>query len=418
MTFLLLLALTGGTADRVVAVVDDDPILESDLDAMVYISYLQNPALYYQSSEDSLREEFLDLLISQKLIFKKGAADTTLDINYGEITNMVDAELDLYYKQFDTIPDVLDSLEAWGLTRNRLRRILADEQKFQAIVQHLLVSEGKTQPYVSPNEIREYYEARKDSMFLLPGYIRISHIALMIGPSQREIKRIESKFNDVTVLLSRGAEFDLIVEQFSEDPETRYKGGSLGWIKPGELPPEIDSVLFKAPVGELIPLQSRDGYHLFLVERKLEDKLKTRHILFKTNITSRDTARVLRQAAEIRSEILSGDITFAEAAEVYTQDFATAEQGGFVGEFSFEQLRQLAPPFDSVAIATEPGDVSEPFLSESGVHLLKVDDKWVLPFEEIQADLRAILVAQKRQEWLEEIVEEAKADYYVERKEL
>jgi peptidyl-prolyl cis-trans isomerase SurA len=384
---------------------------------MVYLTYINNP--FVQVPEDSLRQMLLERLISQKLIFKKATQDTTIELNYGEIAQNADHELDFFYQNVDTLPEVLDSLRAWGLTRERLRGILTNEGKFQAIVQHMLFAQGKTQPYVSPNEILNYYEENKDSIAVLSGYIKMAHIALSITPSSSELARIEAKFNDIMVLLSHGGEFDLIAESYSEDPRTRAQGGSLGWVERGELLPEIDTVLFSIPTGQPAgPVQSRQGFHIFLVERKLPDKVYARHILLKPHVTRQDTLRTMRKASEIRNEIVSGELTFEEAARLYSEDFATSEQGGFIGE---ALLENLTPPFDSIAAAIDSGQVSQPFLTEFGVHLLYAMDKReerILSFDEMQVELRNILAAKKHEEWLEELVEEAKAEFYVEKKEL
>ncbi|MBN2378233.1 peptidylprolyl isomerase [candidate division WOR-3 bacterium] len=415
--FFLICLLWGGTADEVVAVVDNEPILASDVEAMAYLTYINNP--FVQVSEDSLRQMLLERLISQKLIFKKAAQDTTIELNYGEIAQNADQELDFFYRNVDTLPEILDSLRAWGLTRERLRGILTNEGKFQAIVQHMLFAQGKTQPYVSPNEILNYYEENKDSIAVLSGYIKMAHIALSITPSSSELARIEAKFNDIMVLLSRGGEFDLIAESYSEDPRTRTQGGSLGWVKKGELLPEIDTVLFSIPTGQPVgPVQSRDGFHIFLVERKLPDKVYARHILLKPNVTRQDTLRTMRKASEIRDEIVSDELTFEEAARLYSEDFATSDQGGYIGE---ALLENLTPPFDSIAAVLDSGQVSQPFLTEFGVHLLYAMDKReerILSFDEMQVELRNILAMKKHEEWLEELVDEAKAEFYVEKKDL
>ena len=407
------LLLFHGVADRIVAKVDTDPILESDVEAMVHLSYLENPMA--QTAEDSLEKMILDRLISQKLMFKKAAQDTTMELNYGEISAGVEKQLDFFYSQLDSFPEARDSLVKWDLTRERLRGILMNEGKFQAIVQHMLLVEGKSQPYVSPNEVRKYYDEHKDSIAIVPGYIKMAHIALMITPSKSEMTRIEQKFNDILTLLSRGGEFDLVAESFSEDPKTASKGGALGWVKRGELPAEIDTVLFSIPVGQPAgPVQTREGFNIFLVERRLTDKVYARQILLKPHVTREDTIKVMRQATLVRDEILSGELTFEEAAKAYSEDYTTKDNGGYIGEALIENL---TPPFDSVAEAVDSGQISQPFVSDMGVHILYAIDKRaqrILTFDEVQSDLRNFLAAGKQEEWIKELVDEARSEFYVE----
>ena len=415
MTLALILALLGGTADRVVGVVDADPILSSDVEAMVILAKLEDPFL--EASEDSLGLVVLDRLIAQRLVFKRATLDSTIQIDREDIAEDVDRRLEAFYVQLDSFPETQAELEEAGLTRDRLRKLLMDQGRFQAIIQQMFAAQGKIQPYVSPNEVREYYDEHKDSIAVLPGYIRMYHIALSIVPSATEQARIERKILEVLDILSRGGEFDVLAESFSEDPRTRYKGGSLGWIKRGELLPEIDTVLFSLPVGQVSPpVPSRQGYHLFLVESRSGDKIYARHILFKQRITRNDTLRVLELAERIRQDIVSEEISFQEAAKIYSEDLTTSEEGGFIGEVP---LAALGPPFDSVVASIDSGQISKPFASDMGVHLLYAADKReerLLSFDEMQVEIRNYLSALKQEEWLEDLIAEAQQEFYVEKK--
>jgi peptidyl-prolyl cis-trans isomerase SurA len=414
-TLALILALLGGTADRVVGVVDADPILSSDVEAMVILAKLEAPFL--EASEDSLGLVVLDRLIAQKLVFKKAALDSTIQVDREDIAEDVDRRLEAFYAQLDSFPETQAELEEAGLTRDRLRKLLMDQGRFQATIQQMFVAQGKIQPYVSPNEVREYYDEHKDSIAVLPGYIRMYHIALSIVPSATEQARIEWKILEVLDILSRGGEFDVLAESFSEDPRPRYKGGSLGWVKRGELLPEIDTVLFSLPVGQVSPpVPSRQGYHLFLVESRSGDKIYARHILFKQRITRRDTLRVLELAEGIREDIVSGEISFEEAAKTYSEDLTTSEEGGFIGAVP---LAALGPPFDSVVASIDSGQISKPFVSDMGVHLLYAADKReerLLSYDEMQVEIRNYLSALKQEEWLEDLIAEAQKEFYVEKK--
>ncbi|MEA3310613.1 MAG: peptidylprolyl isomerase [candidate division WOR-3 bacterium] len=415
MAFLLTLLLVGGFADRVVGAVDAEPILSSEVEAMVTLVRLETP--FPEAIEDSLRLVLLDRLIAQKLIFKKAALDSTIEIDREEIAQSVERQLQAFYEQLDSFPETRAELQEAGLTHDRLRQLLMNQGRFQAIIQQMFASRGKIQPYVSPNEVREYYERHKDSIAVVPGYISMAYIAFSIRPSAAEQARIERKIMEILDILSRGGEFDVLAESFSEDPRTRSRGGSLGWVKRGDLLPEIDSVIFSLPAGRVSPpVPSREGYHLFLVEARSGDKVYVRHILFKQHVTRQDTLRVLELADKIREEIVSGELTFAEAARTYSEDFTTSEQGGFIGEVP---LAALTPPFDSVAAIIDSGQVSKPFVSDMGVHLLYAEDKReesVLSFDEMQVQIRNYLAALKQEEWLEDLIAEAQEEFYVEKR--
>ncbi len=414
MHFILAFLLFSGTADRVVAIVDKDPILESDVELMLNLAQLEGQVP--DSLKDSLRIVLLDRLIAQKLVFKKAAQDTNIQIDRDAIGQNVDDQLDRFYSQLDTLPQEAEEMKKMGLTRERLRSVLLNQARFEATVQQILLLEGKVQPYVSPNEIKDYYDLHKDSLAKVPGYIDLAYIALGIGPSEAEQARITRKISEVYDILARGGEFDVVAESFSEDPKTRANGGLLGWVKRGDLYPEIDSAIFSLPVGKVSAVQSREGYHLFLIENRSPNKVYARHILFALHVTRSDTLRVLRRADDIRSEIVSGKLSFDQAAELYSEDSSTRERGGFIGRIP---LAVLQPPFDSVVGTIDSGQVSRPFVSDIGVYLVYAKDKKNernLSFEEVQAPIRNYLSSTKQEEWVADIVEEAKKDFYVEKR--
>jgi peptidyl-prolyl cis-trans isomerase SurA len=412
--FILALLLLGGTADRVVAIVDKDPILSSDVELMLNLAQLEGQVP--DSLKDSLRGVLLDRLIAQKLVFKKAAQDTNIQIDRDALAENVDAQLNNFFSQLDTMPQEAAEIKKMGLTRERLRGVLLNQSRFEATVQQMLMLEGKTQPYVSPNEIKGYYDLHKDSLAKVPGYIDLAYIAMGIGPSEAEQARITRKIAEVYDILARGGEFDVVAESFSEDQKTSKNGGLLGWVKRGELYPEIDSVLFSLPVGKVSAAQSREGYHLFLVENRSGNKVYARQILFALHITRSDTMRVMKRADEIRSEIISGKLTFEQAAELYSEDSTTREKGGFIGRIP---LAVLQPPFDSVIATIDSGQISKPFVSDIGVYLVYARDKKnerSLSFEEVQTPIRNYLTSTKQEEWVADIVAEAKKEFYVEKR--
>lgn len=414
--FVLTLLLMAGTADRVVAVVDMEPVLASDVEASVVTGTVLNPVAR-DADRDSLWNSYLDYIINQKLILKKAARDTTIIVNRDEIEENVERQLDLIYRYLDTLPAEKARLEEAGVTREKLSRILVDEGRFQSAFQQMLAMQGKYDPYVSPTQVKEYYEEVKDSLGVVPGYFQIAHIAISLQPSQAAQQAAGRKIMEVMDILGRGGDFEVVAGSFSEDPQGAAHGGLLGWVSRGQMLPEIDTVLFTLPAGQLSPpVVARDGYHLFLVERKTQDKVYAREIFFKLRISREDTLQALSSASRIRQAITSGELTFAQAAQEYSEDYTTREQGGFLGAGPLSQ--ELPPPFDSLIAVLDSGEVSQPLVAEGAVELIYMMDKKpdrTLTFEEMQPQIRDLLAALKREEWLMDMIDEAKKEFYVEK---
>jgi len=414
-TLLFSLFLIGGTADRVVAVVEQYPILESDVDALVNLSLLENPQL--KTNRDSMWTQMLDLMVSQKLIFKKGQSDTTIQVDRDEVKRTVKRQLDAIYAQLDTLPKQVEKMEELGLSRSRLSTILSNQVRYQMIVQQILAHQGKMQAYISPKRIRDYYDKNRDSISFVPGYIDLAYLALGVEPSQSALADANRKIAEVMDILSRGGEFKVVASSFSEDYTTRSNGGALGWVKKEDFLPEISAYLFSLPLNKISqPVPAPDGFHLFKVEKKSGDKIYLRHILFKLKTTREDTLRTVRKAQSIRQQIIADKLSFADAAKKYSQDIATRDAGGYLGRVP---LPALTPPFDSVALAIDSGQVSEPLVSEAGVYLVYAVDKQDnkhLSFEDMQIPIRNYLASVQQEDWLKDIIDELKEEFYVEKK--
>ncbi|HDQ99830.1 MAG TPA: hypothetical protein ENN51_06060 [candidate division WOR-3 bacterium] len=139
----------------------------------------------------------------------------------------------------------------------------------------------------------------------------------------------------------------------------------------------------------MVRLEARDG-----------TRVRLRTILIRVPLGRADTLRARNRAQELRRLALAG-AAFDSLAWAHSADPATAEEGGFLGEFLIEGL---SSPFDSVVAGLDSGAVSEPVLSEHGYHLVKVvdrQDERMLGFAEMQEMIRGYLQQQRLQERLE-----------------
>ena len=137
-----------------------------------------------------------------------------------------------------------------------------------------------------------------------------------------------------------------------------------------------------------------------------------RQILIKVNITSADTLRVKKQAAELSEMILAG-ADFDSLAKKHSKD-PTIDLGEFY-------VDRLTPPFDEVVKQMEEGDVSEPILTPYGYHLLYAREKvseQTLTFEELRDQIMQYLYQQEIQQKYDELIEELKEQAFVKKFEL
>ena len=119
---------------------------------------------------------------------------------------------------------------------------------------------------------------------------------------------------------------------------------------------------------------------------------------------------VMEFANTLRERILGGE-DFAALAGEFSQDPGTAVQGGDLGAF---RRGQMVPAFDSAAFTLAPGEVSGPVRTGFGVHILRVEERTQIPFEEARSQfepqLKLGLVSQAEEAYLARVMSRAEME--------
>ncbi|MEO0115716.1 MAG: peptidylprolyl isomerase [candidate division WOR-3 bacterium] len=393
-----------GSADRIVALVGDDIILNSELQTALDFLKLQAGAEFKLDS--NLIEQILDRLIEDRLILEEAKRET-ITVAKSELENEVESNINALIGRFQDRTEFEKALAEEGLTERTLRERYREETRKRLIAQKLLAKKGLTTIYISPSEAKRFYQEKKDSIAFVPGVVTLAHILFRIMPSPSVEVEAQKRSLEIYDILLRGGDFDEVARSFSEDERTRKRGGYLGELKRGELFWTVESTLFALKPGEISPpVRSPMGYQIFQIASRTENSVKASHILIKVPIRRADTLRIQKLAQSVRNKLLAG-ADFDSMARIHSDDPETKNQGGFLGQFL---IKGLTPPFNSVVEKLETGEISEPILSEHGYHILKViakEEAKTLTFEELQDKIRNYLYqerfAQKLKDYLERV---------------
>lgn len=203
----------------------------------------------------------------------------------------------------------------------------------------------------------------------------ISHILISVpsNATQQDIETARRRIEEIHDRLEAGEDFARLAVATS-DAQTALDGGSLGWRKGSQLPTVFADVVVRMKPGEFSePIQSSGGFQIVRLnemrgaERTMVDQLHVRHILLRPNEIL-DDAAVQQKMLGIRQQIASGD-DFATVAEAVSEDPNSATEGGDLGWLS---PGDTIPEFEQF-IATLPlNELSQPFRSRSGWHLVEV----------------------------------------------
>ena len=260
----LLLCLLGGmfasaeTANRIIAIVNDDVITEADVTASMK-SLLEegNPGDLPDDHAAQMQQAVLSRLIEQRLLLQE-AKRVGVTLSSEEVME----RLDEIRARVGSEELFRRSLSEAGLSEEQLKERLRE----QLLVQKLIDAKIRSTIMVSPGEIASQLQAHPEEA--KPGdRVRASHILIRVA-EQRSIEQARALIEEIRQKLVGGASFADLAKQYSEDPQAD-EGGDMGWVAQGQLLPELDAELFRLKPGEVSgPIQTRLGFHLLKLEER------------------------------------------------------------------------------------------------------------------------------------------------------
>ncbi len=357
--------------DQIVAVVDDKIILQSELTQFTTQTAFQlglNPQRD-QEKFNQLREQALENLINQKVLLTKAQEDS-ITVDERQIDQALDERMKTIVQQLGSEQK---AEEYFGQPMRKIRRTFRTDIEEQLLVRNLQQKKMRDLK-VSRREVEQFYNTYKDSLPMIEASVKLSHVLLNIQAGDEAVQAAREKIESIQKRIQESEDFAKLAGEFSEDPGSSKRGGELGLIQRGDFVREFEEAAFALEpdqVSEIVRTQF--GFHIIkLIERRGE-KINVRHVLMRVPTAAGDEQRTREKAEQIRSDIVAGKSTFAEAAKKFSNDQTTNEKGGDLGWFEAEQLQVAA--FREAARTLDPGEISEPLKTEFGYHLLRLDEK-------------------------------------------
>jgi peptidyl-prolyl cis-trans isomerase SurA len=229
------------------------------------------------------------------------------------------------------------------------------------------------------------------------------------SPEQIDLAR--KKAEKARAESAAGADFSRIAASYSDAPDA-LQGGMMGWRAEDRLPEIFAGAVKGLRAGETSAvLRSAGGFHVIkLIERRGAEEnapveqTHARHILIRTSETVSE-ADARRRLADIRERIVTGGANFAEMAKLYSAD-GSASRGG---DLDWLLPGDTVPDFERVMISLKPGEVSQPFKSPFGWHLMQVLERRAAGLTQDRRRLQARQALKERkadeafQEWLRQL---------------
>ena len=401
----LLLAspLPSQTVDRIAAVVDKEPILESELTAQVQFFVLNNRV---DPNTPGLREQVLESMINERLIVAKAIEDSIV-VTDEEVQQQLDAILQQRVQQAGSEARLE---ELYGMPLSRIRREYRDEMRKNLLAQKLQQQRfGSAE--VSRHEVEQFFHAYKDSLPRVPEEVDLAHVFRKPKFSDAARAATHERLQLILDSIKAGADFAELARRHSQDPGSAQQGGDLGLVRRGLFVKEFESAVFSLSENQLSDIiETPFGLHIIQLLERRGDAVRARHILLRIDRTQADDDSTIALLSGVRQRALNGE-NFAELAKKYSEDPQTNLIGGTLGTFELDQLDQA---LSATVAPLKEGEISEPKRISSGtsygfhiIWLKRRTPAHIMSLEQDYRKLETLALNYKRvkdyQAWIQEL---------------
>ncbi len=404
--------------DRVVAIVDEEPILQSDVERETELYRLERQYANQEITADdaTVRREVLDRLIESKLIIA-AAKLADMSVDQEAIAGSVEQKIQQFVERFGSLAALEAELARSGMTlvdyRARMASQLRDQQYMRLVVGKFIRPDIE----VMENEVRDYYQAHLAEMPSEPDSVTIADILVAVQPSREARQLVQQKVTKVQAALSRGMPFGDAAKAYSEDAAAA-RGGVVGVVGRDDLYDEgLSSAVFALKVGQVgEPVVTTRGVHIVRLDAVQEDGRRAiSQIFLPISVTDQDIAAAKATAEAARARVAGGEAFSLVAADV-SADAASARNGGMLGTFRLEDLSESFRK----ALTDLPADaVSEPVMTPAGWYVFKMISRkqgHTFTYEELSEQLRQAVESQKIEAALATYVKDLRKRFFIEEK--
>lgn len=230
------------------------------------------------------------------------------------------------------------------------------------------------QPYLKNEESSEFLI--KEAYNRTVQEINASHILIRLNPDAKPNDTLVAynKIIEARNMALNGSSFENVAKKYSEDPSAKSNGGNLGYFSAFSMVYAFENAAYNTKVNEIsLPFRTQFGYHIIKVNdiRNSRGEIQVAHIMIKDK--PEDSAFARNNINDIYYKLSqAGD--FAKIAQEHSDDTSSAQKGGVLPKFGSGKMIE---PFDSIAFSLKNiGDISKPFQSNFGWHILKLLDKF------------------------------------------
>lgn len=338
--------------------------LQSELETQ----YLQMLASGYEPDDDSRCILFEELLYGNLLLHR--AKVDSLEVSDGEVEDELTRRLDYFVAQLGSQEKLEEYYE---------KSILEIKDEFRDMIKEQLLTQRMQQKItgdlkVTPAETRAFFnKIPKDSLPYVNTQIELGRIMRRPTITKEQKAEAKAKAEELRQRVIDGESFRALAILYSEDPGSSKSGGDLGFFERGMMVPEFDAVAFRLKEDSVSEVFQTDfGYHFMEMLERRGEQVNVRHILIKPKTSLEDLEKARIFLDSIRELILNDKISFANAAEKFSDDEESNQNGGMMFNpmtgapfFDMDQLGSIDQRLVFTIENMQPEDISQAVKAQS-----------------------------------------------------
>jgi peptidyl-prolyl cis-trans isomerase SurA len=230
--------------------------------------------------------------------------------------------------------------------------------------------------------------------------VKAAHILVNVKPdaSPEDTLKAYTKIQEIRSKILAGEDFETAAARYSEDPSAKTNNGNLGYFTAMQMVFAFENAAFQTKKGEVSqPVRTRFGYHLIKVidRRPAQGEVEVAHIMLRTG-EEKDAGKVKNAIFELYDKLQAG-VKWDELCKEFSEDPGSKDNGGKLRPFGVGAMANV-PEFERMAFSLrQPGDLSDPFQTQYGWHIMKLERKIpLLPFEEMSSSLKSRVTRDER----------------------
>ncbi|MEA1881793.1 MAG: peptidylprolyl isomerase [Candidatus Marinimicrobia bacterium] len=398
--------------DGLAAIVGDKIILKSDINQTLAMTIFQRRLDPQQNTAEigQLKNEITNSIINRKVILAMAELDSVV-VQDKEVDRALESQLNNIIAQ-------AGSEKAAEKAIGQPLRVFRREYWYD--IKDMLVAQKYQQGLISKitvnkSDVHKFFNTYKDSIPPFPTTVKIRHLLIEITPNQTQVNKTVELLKKLRQNILDGLfSFEEIASQYTQDPGSKNSGGSLGFVRRGNLVTEFEAAAFTLQPGEIsLPVKTEFGYHIIETQEIRGDKIKVRHILMSPPITDEDEIIAYNRATFLKDSSATLP-EFINMIKFHSADDQTKATGGSLGWINPKNYP--IPEFGKVIEKINHNECAGPVRTAFGYHLLWIESTKPGGAPNLTHhwnEIEKLALGEKKNVWFSNWVVEARKNFFI-----